>query len=567
MDNFIQKKIYDDIAQKRVKNIHTRFPPEPNGYLHIGHAKSIGLNFNIAKKINGEGVVKASCNLRFDDTNPMKEKTEYIDSIKEDIQWLGWDWEEREYYTSDYFHKLYEYAIILVKKGLAYIDHCTPDEIRTMRGSPTKVGVNSPYRERSVGENLEWLYKMKNGEMEESACLLRAKIDMAHDNIVMRDPPIYRIKKMRHHRTGDEWDIYPMYDFAHCLSDAIEEITHSLCTLEFEIHRPLYEWFVESIGIFTVIPQQIEFSRLQITYMVMSKRKMKALVDNGDVDSWDDPRMATISGLRRRGYTPDTIRTFCEEIGITKTKSVQSLGRLEETLRKELNQKSTRIMAVFDPVKLIIENYDEEKEEYCTAYNNQNDDNAGTREMSFSKHLFVERDDIMVSPIKGFHRITVGQEVRLQYAYYITCTNIDTDDDGTITTIYATYDPASLGGGTADNRKVKGSIHWVNARNSVDIEIDVLGVLFNHEFPDALGDAYMSYINPDSLVRKSNVKVEPYIKTLINTVDGTAGSSHKLYPFQCMRKGYCIFDAIKSEKEQKIVCNQSVSLKDSWNKK
>lgn len=559
MDNFIQKKIYDDIAEHRVETIHTRFPPEPNGYLHIGHAKSIGLNFGIAKKINAEGVVSAHCNLRFDDTNPMKEKTEYLDSIKKDIQWLGWDWGKRVYYTSDYFPQLYEYALILIKKRLAYIDHSTPDDLRRMRGTPTKAGIDSPYRERSIEENLAWFEKMKCGEVEEGACLLRAKIDMAHANIVMRDPPIYRIKKTGHHRTKNIWCIYPMYDFAHCLSDAIEGITHSLCTLEFEIHRPLYEWFIEHVGIFSVIPQQIEFARLHITYMVMSKRKMKALIDNGFVDSWDDPRMATISGLRRRGYTPDAIRLFCEEIGITKTKSVQSLGRLEETLRKELNQKSTRIMAVFDPVKLIIENYDENKKEYCTAHNNKNDENAGTREMSFSKHLYIERDDIMIEPVKGFHRITVGQEVRLQYAYYITCTRIETDAAGNITTVYATYDTESKGGGTPDNRKVKGSIHWVHASDSIDIEIDILDVLFNHEFPDSLNDEYDAYINPDSLIRKSNVKVEPYILTLIKSYE----QSHP-YPFQCMRKGYIIFDAIKSKKEQKIVCNQSVSLKDSW---
>lgn len=560
-EDFIRKRIREDLEQKMLSYICTRFPPEPNGYLHIGHAKSIMLNFGIAKEFQEN--CNTHCNLRFDDTNPEKEDIEYIQSIKDDLQWLGCNWENREYFASDYFSSLYEYAIILIKKGLAYVDHSSPEEMKKLRGTPTKTGMDSPYRNREIEENLLLFEQMKNGKIKEGVCLLRAKVDMKHSNLVMRDPAIYRIRNIEHHRKGREWCIYPMYDFAHCLSDSIEHVTHSLCTMEFENHRPLYEWFIQAVEIELPHPVQIEFSRLNITHTILSKRKMKMLVDKKYVDGWDDPRMPTISGLRRRGYTPESIRSFCEDIGITKTNSTIELARLEEALRQDLNIKSLRVMVVFDPVKLIINNYPEDKQEIFIAENNQANPDDGTHEMIFTKEIFIERDDIMENPPKGYFRIAIGQEVRLKYAYYITCTKIIKDDTGKILEVHANYDPKSRGGGSTDNRKVKGTIHWVSCRSKVNICVHMLDVLFSMPLPEQQEKNFIEYLNPNTLVINNKVIAEEYITEIISSYQQRTLA----YPIQCLRRGYIMYDAKKTDGSTPAVFNFTVSLKDSWNKK
>jgi glutaminyl-tRNA synthetase len=462
--NFIEDIINEDNKTgKHESRVHTRFPPEPNGYLHIGHAKSICLNFGLAKKYKG------LCNLRFDDTNPLKEEEEYIESIKEDIRWLGFDWEDREYYASDYFDQLYEYAEKLIQKGMAYVDELTAEEIREYRGTPTEPGKESPYRNRPIEENLQLFRKMKNGDFEEGKCVLRAKIDMTAGNLNMRDPVMYRILKASHHRTGDKWCIYPTYDFTHGQSDSIEKITHSLCTLEFEAHRPLYDWFIQHLEIF--VSRQIEFARLNLTYCTVSKRKLLRLVEEGIVDGWDDPRMPTLSGLRRRGYTPESIREFCSLIGIAKANSLVDMALLEHCLRQQLNQIAPRYMGVLKPLKVIIENYPEGQVEELEAVNNPEDPEAGKRKVPFSRELYIERDDFREDPPKKYFRLAPGREVRLRYAYLVTCTGVEKDPkSGEITAIHCRYDPETRGGNAPDGRRVKGTIHWVSRDQSIKAE-------------------------------------------------------------------------------------------------
>ncbi len=450
--NFIKQIIEKDLADGKHKTIITRFPPEPNGYLHIGHAKSICLNFGLAEEYQGR------CHLRFDDTNPEKESPEYVESIKEDVKWLGFDWGEHLYFASDYFEKFYNYALELIKKGKAYVCQLSPEEIREYRGTLTEPGKESPYRNRSVEENLELFEKMKNGEFEEGECVLRAKIDMSSPNLNMRDPVIYRIKKIRHHRTGDKWCIYPTYDFAHCLSDAIEGITHSLCTLEFEDHRPLYDWFLDELNT-PCHPQQIEFARLNLSYTVMSKRKLNLLVQEGYVSGWDDPRMPTISGMRRRGYTPEAIKDFCERIGIAKSDNLVDYSLLEHCVREDLNKRALRFMGVLEPLKVVIVNYPEEQEEELEAINNPEDPSAGKRKIPFSREIYIEKSDFREDPPRKFFRLAPGKEVRLRYAYYITCEEVVKDEQGNIVELRCTYDPESRGGYTPDGRKVKGTLH------------------------------------------------------------------------------------------------------------
>lgn len=543
--NFIEEIIVNDLKSGKVKEVITRFPPEPNGYLHIGHAKSICLNFGLALKFGGR------CNLRFDDTNPEKEDTEYVESIKRDVKWLGFDWGEKECYASDYFDFMYEMAIKLIKKGKAYVCHLSPEEMRQYRGTLTEPGKNSPYRDRSIEENLELFEKMKNGEFEEGEAVLRAKIDMASPNINMRDPVMYRIIKKPHHRTGDKWCIYPSYDWAHGLEDSIEGVTHSICTLEFEDHRPLYDWFLDELEVFH--PQQIEFARLNLTYTVMSKRKLLKLVEDGYVRGWDDPRMPTISGLRRRGYTPESIRKFAEMIGVAKSNSVVDYGMLEYCIREDLNKRAQRVMVVFNPVKLIITNYPDDKVEMMDAVNNPEDESMGKRKIPFSKVLYVERDDFMEEPDPKFFRLAPGKEVRLQHGYYVTCTGFKKNENGEIEEIYCTYDPESRGGWTNDGRKVKGTIHWVSAKESIDIEVRLYDHLFTKENPDDVeeGKSFTDYINPNSLV-VINAKAEPFL----------AECSKEHYQF--LRKGY--FRKDEDSTPQKLVYNKTVGLKDSWNK-
>lgn len=545
--DFIRAKIIEDLKNNRYDKVVTRFPPEPNGYLHIGHAKAIVLDFEIAKEFNGH------CNLRFDDTNPIKEDIEYIESIKKDIKWLGFDWEDREYYASDYFDKLYQYAIKLIKDGKAYVDHLSAEEIREYRGTLTQPGKESPYRDRTVEENLELFEKMKNGEFEEGECVLRAKIDMKSPNINLRDPVMYRIIKKEHHRTGNKWVIYPTYDFAHGQSDSIEGVTYSLCTLEFEDHRPLYDWFCENLEIHH--PQQIEFARLNLNYTVMSKRKLLKLVEEGYVKGWDDPRMPTLSGLRRRGYTPEAIKEFMHRIGVSKVKSVVDISLLEHILREDLNKRANRAMAVLNPVKLIIENYPEDKVEYFEADNNPEDPSAGKRKIPFTKELFIEKDDFMVNPPKKYFRLSPGKEVRLKHAYYIKCTDYKLDEHGEIIEIYATYDPETKGGWSEDGRKVKGTLHWVSAKYAIDAEIRLYDRLFVKENPDEVeeGKSFVDYINKDSLKVLKNCKLEPMLK------DVEVGK-----PFQFLRIGYFCKDP--DSNEELPVFNKTVSLKDKWKK-
>jgi len=538
--NFIHDIIDKHLEEGVYDRVHTRFPPEPNGYLHIGHAKSICLNFGTAAKYNG------LCNLRFDDTNPAKEDVEYIESIKEDVKWLGFDWEDRLYFASDYFDKMYEYAVLLIKKGKAYVDDLSPEEIREYRGTLTEPGKNSPYRDRSVEENLELFERMKAGEFEEGSKVLRAKIDMASPNMNMRDPVIYRIAYIPHHRTGDKWCIYPMYDYAHPISDALENITHSLCTLEFEDHRPLYEWVLKEIGLFPNPPVQIEFARLELTNTVMSKRKLRVLVEEGKVDGWDDPRMPTISGLRRRGYTPSSIRDFAERVGIAKTNSVVDVALLEHCIREELNQTAPRVMGVIDPLKLVITNYPEDKVEYLEVNNNPQDPTAGTREVPFSRVLYIEKEDFMENPPKKFFRLSPGKEVRLRNAYIIRCDDVVKDPEtGEVIEVHCTYDPDTKSGSGSANRKVKGTLHWVSARHAVPATIRLYDYLFVEN-----EEGEMEY-NPDS-IKVMQGYVEPSLK-------GVETGKR----FQFIRKGY-FFTDIKDSTPDNLVFNEIVSLKSSY---
>ena len=545
--NFIHEIINEDLKKgKNEGRVHTRFPPEPNGYLHIGHAKSICLNFGIAKKYNG------LCNLRFDDTNPEKEDVEYVDSIMEDVKWLGFDWDDRLYYASDYFDRLYDYALQLIKAGKAYVCDLSPEEIREYRGTLTEPGKESPSRDRSVEENLDLFERMRAGKFKDGSCILRAKIDMASPNMVMRDPTIYRIKKVSHHRTGDKWCIYPMYDFTHCLSDSIENITHSVCTLEFENNRPLYDWVLDSLEVYH--PRQIEFARLNLSYTVMSKRKLLQLVEEKFVSGWDDPRMPTLAGLRCRGFTPEAIRSFCERIGVAKADSMVDIAFLEHCLREDLNRRALRVMAVLRPLKVIITNYPEDQVEEFDAVNNPEDESAGTRKILFSREIYIEQDDFREDPPRKFFRLAPGREVRLKHAYYITCQDVIKDENtGEILELHCTYDPASRGGGTEDGRKVKGTLHWVSVSHAVSAEVRLYDHLFTVTNPNEEKDGtdFKSFINHDSLQVLTSCKVEPGLK------DAPSGSG-----FQFLRQGYFCKDADSAS--GKMVFNRTVSLRDTW---
>ena len=544
--NFIQKIINDDNESgKWGSRVHTRFPPEPNGYLHIGHAKSICLNFGLAKKNGG------LCNLRFDDTNPLKEEDEYVQAIKKDVQWLGFDWEDRLYFASDYFQQLHDHAVTLIQKGVAYVCDLHAEEIRKTRGTLTVPGQESPYRERSIDESLDLFARMKAGEFPDGTRTLRAKIDMSHSNLNMRDPVIYRILHASHHNTGDDWCIYPMYDWAHGLEDSIEKITHSICTLEFEDHRPLYDWYLDQLGVYH--PQQIEFARLNLNFTVVSKRKLKRLVDEGIVDGWDDPRMPTISGLRRRGYTPRSIRNFAESVGVTKRDTVVDIARLENSLRKDLNKRAPRVLAVLDPLKVVITNYPEGQVEELDAVNNPEDPQAGTRKVPFSREIYIERADFMEDPPKKFFRLGPGREVRLRYAYLITCNKVVKDDDGNITVLYCSYDPETKGGSAPDGRKVKGTLHWVSAEHAVDAEVRLYDRLFINQNPEEVGD-FMENLNPHSLTCLSHAKLEP---SMLNA------RADITYQFE--RQGYFKKD-VQTTIPEKMVYNRAVSLRDSWAK-
>ncbi len=544
--NFIREIIDEDIKNgKNGGRVHTRFPPEPNGYIHIGHAKSICLNYGLAKDYGGK------FNLRFDDTNPAKEETEYVDSIIEDIKWLGADWEDRLLHASDYFDQLYEWALKLIEDGKAYVDDLSAEEIREYRGTLTEPGKESPSRKRTIEENLDLFRRMRAGEFPDGAKVLRAKIDMASGNINLRDPVMYRIKHASHHRTGDKWCIYPSYDWAHGQSDSIEGITHSICTLEFEDHRPLYDWFLENLGVHH--PQQIEFARLNLTYTIMSKRKLLRLVQEKHVNGWDDPRMPTVSGLRRRGYTPESIQDFCERIGVAKRESMVDIALLEHTLREDLNKRALRVMAVLNPLKVVIENYPEGKVEEMEAINNPEDESAGTRMVPFSREIYIEQDDFREDPPKKFFRLAPGAEVRLKHAYYITCTDVIKDSNGNITELHCTYDPESRGGGTPDGRRVKGTLHWVSAEHAIDAEVRIFDRLFLKEDPSEGGD-FVANLNPDSLQIIKGCKLEP----------GLAEAVPGMY-FQFLRQGYFVADE-KHSKPGNPVFNRAVGLRDSWAK-
>ncbi len=544
--NFIEEIIEKDIENNKYgKRVHTRFPPEPNGYLHIGHAKSICLNFGIAQKYNGK------CNLRFDDTNPLKEDKEYVKSIIEDVKWLGFDYEDRLFYASSYFEKMYEYAIELIKKGKAYVCDLSVDEIRQYRGTLTKPGKNSPYRERSVDENLELFERMKNGEFADGSKTLRAKIDMAHPNLNMRDPVMYRILHAKHHKTKDKWSIYPTYDWAHCLEDSIEGITHSLCTLEFADHRILYEWFLEQLGIYK--PQQIEFARLNLTYTVLSKRKLTKLVDEGYVDGWDDPRMPTLAGLRRRGYTPESIRDFIDRTGVTKSDSVVDYALLEHCIREDLNKSAKRVMAVLEPVKVVITNYPEDLVEELEAENNPERPEDGTRKIPFCREIYIEKEDFREEAPKKFFRLSLGKEVRLKHAYYITCRDVVKNEDGEIVELRCTYDPKSKGGWSDDGRKVKGTLHWVSARHCIEAEVRLYDHLFKDEEPGKMSDDFTNSLNPDSLIVLRHCKVEPSLKN--------AKPTDK---FQFLRKGYFCLD--RDSDRDRLIFNRTATLRDSYSK-
>lgn len=548
--NFIEQIVEADLkAGKNGGRLNTRFPPEPNGYLHIGHAKAICMDFGIAEKFGG------TCNLRFDDTNPVKEDVEYVDSIMEDIHWLGFDWGDRLYYASDYFPKLWDLAIRLIKEGKAYVDEQSSEEIARQKGTPTQSGIESPYRNRSVEENLDLFERMNKGEFEEGRFVLRAKIDMASPNMHFRDPIMYRIIKHPHHRTGTKWNVYPMYDFAHGQSDYFEGVTHSICTLEFEVHRPLYEYFVKELADESYCPRQIEFNRLNLTYTVMSKRKLLQLVKEGLVAGWDDPRMPTICGLRRRGYTPESIKNFIQKIGYTKYDGIISVSLLEHSIREDLNKTATRVSAVLNPVKLIITNYPENKVEYLETENNPEDPEAGTHQIPFTRELYIERDDFMENPPKKFFRLAPDQEVRLKSAYIIKCTGIKKDSDGNVEEIYCEYDPDTRSGMPGSMRKVKGTLHWVSAEYSSTAEVRLYDRLFNVENPAEEKDMdFRELLNPDSLKIVDNCRIEPYLAE--NAKPGNR------YQFQ--RTGYFCVDPDSTDGH--LVFNRTVSLKDSWEK-
>jgi glutaminyl-tRNA synthetase len=546
--NFIREIILDDLkTNKYGGRVHTRFPPEPNGYLHIGHAKSITLNFGLAQEFGGK------CNLRFDDTNPSKEETEYVDSIIEDARWLGGDWGDRLFYASDYFGQLYEWAVQLIKAGKAYVDDLPPDDVRKQRGTLTEPGQESPYRGRSVEENLDLFARMKAGEFPDGTRTLRAKIDMASPNLNLRDPIMYRILHAEHHRTGNQWCIYPMYDFAHGQSDSIEGITHSICTLEFEDHRPLYDWYVEQLGIYH--PQQIEFDRLNITYTLLSKRKLLALVQNKLVRGWDDPRMPTISGLRRRGYTPEAIRNFCKRVGVSKTNGTTELGLLEYFLREDLNKRAPRVMAVLRPLRLVIDNYPEGQVEQMEAVNNPEDESMGNRTVPFSRVLYIEQDDFREDPPKQYFRLAPGREVRLRYGYFVTCQSVVKDAAGQVVEIHCTYDPATRGGNAPDGRKVKSTIHWVSAGHAVDAEVRLYDTLFTREDPNQTeeGQDFTANLNPQSLEVLSGAKLEPSLR------GAKPGAG-----YQFERLGY--FSVDPDTTPQKLAFNRTVALRDTWAK-
>jgi glutaminyl-tRNA synthetase len=546
--NFIRDIILDDLRTGKYQGrVHTRFPPEPNGYLHIGHAKSICLNFGLAAEFGGK------TNLRFDDTNPCKEEVEYVESIIRDVRWLGFDWDDRLFYASDYFQQLYDWAVELIRKGKAYVCDLTPDEIREYRGTPTEPGKPSPWRDRSVEENLDLFARMKAGEFPDGTRTLRARIDMASPNFNLRDPIMYRILHASHHRTGDDWCIYPMYDYAHGQSDSIEGITHSICTLEFEDHRPLYDWYVEAIGIYH--PQQIEFDRLNITYTLLSKRKLLQLVQEGHVRGWDDPRMPTLSGIRRRGYTPEALRTFAWSLGVSKTNGVVELARLEQAVREDLNKRAQRVMAVLRPLKVVIDNYPEGQSEELEAVNNPEDPLAGTRKVPFSKVLYIEQDDFREDPPKDYFRLSPGREVRLRYAYFARCTSVVKNDAGEVTEIHCTYDPATRGGNAPDGRKVKSTIHWVSAEHAADAEVRLYDTLFSKADPGevAPGQDFTANLNLKSLEVIAAAKVEP---GLANPPEG----GH----YQFERLGYFCVDPDSTP--GKPVFNRTVALKDAWAK-
>lgn len=546
--NFIREIIDEDLKTNKYEGrVHTRFPPEPNGYLHIGHAKSICLNFGIARDYNG------LCNLRFDDTNPAKEDVEYVDSIKEDIKWLGFDWQEREYYASDYFDQLYEYAVQLIKQGDAYVDSSSSEEIKDMRGTVTESGQESPYRNRPVEENLDLFERMKNGEFKDGEHVLRAKGDLSSPNMNMRDSIMYRIRHAHHHRTGDKWCIYPMYDWAHGQSDSIERITHSICTLEFENHRPLYDWYIDKLGIYH--PQQIEFARLNLNYTIMSKRKLLQLVEEKHVTGWDDPRMPTLTAYRRRGYTPESIRHFAERVGVAKRDNIIDIALLEHSVREDLNKRAQRAMAVLKPLKVTITNYPDNQVEEMSAVNNPEDESMGTRTVYFSKEIFIEQDDFMESPIKKFFRLSPGNEVRLRYAYIIKCDEVIKDKDGNVIELKCSYDPETKSGTGTSQKKVKGTIHWVSAKYAIDAEVRLYDRLFTDEDPGGHKDKdFKEFINPNSLEVLTGCKLEPYLK---NSKPGDR--------FQFERLGYFCEDS-KDSKIDNLVFNRTVTLKDTWAK-
>ncbi|MCM1292774.1 MAG: glutamine--tRNA ligase/YqeY domain fusion protein [Bacteroides sp.] len=548
--NFVEQIVFDDLqAGKNGGRLNTRFPPEPNGYLHIGHAKAICMDFGVAEKFGG------TCNLRFDDTNPVKEDVEYVDSIREDIKWLGFDWADREYYASDYFPQLYDLAIRLIKEGKAYVDDQTSEQIAAQKGTPTTPGQESPYRNRSVEENLDLFQRMNAGEFDEGSRVLRAKIDMASDNMHFRDPIMYRIIKTPHHRTGTKWNVYPMYDFAHGQSDYFEGVTHSICTLEFVPHRPLYDYFVDELADETYRPRQIEFNRLNLTYTVMSKRKLLQLVKEGLVAGWDDPRMPTISGMRRRGFTPRSIRNFIDKIGYTKYEALNSVSLLEHAVREDLNALSTRCMAVINPVKVVITNYPDGKVEMVEMENNPEDPQAGTHSMPFAREIYIERDDFMENPPKKFFRLAPEGEVRLKGAYIVKCTGVKKDADGNIEEIYCTYDPETRSGMPGSMRKVKGTLHWVSAKHAVDATARLYDRLFNVENPAAETDRdFREMLNPDSLKVVEGIKVEPFL----------AENARPLEHFQFQRIGY--FTPDKDSTPEHLIFNRTIALKDSWEK-
>ena len=547
--NFIREIIVDDLKTgKYAGRVHTRFPPEPNGYLHVGHAKSIGINFGFAAEFNGK------CNLRFDDTNPSKEETEYVDSIVEDVRWLGGDWEGRLFYASDYFEQIYQWAVQLIRAGKAYVCDLSAEEVRRQRGTLTEPGRESPYRNRTIAENLEWFERMRAGEFPDGARTLRAKIDMASPNLNLRDPIMYRILHAEHHRTKDKWCIYPMYDFAHGQSDSIEGITHSICTLEFEDHRPLYDWYLRELGIYR--PQQIEFDRLNLTYTVLSKRKLLTLVEKGYVRGWDDPRMPTISGMRRRGYTPESIRNFCRRVGVSKTNGTTELSLLEYFVREDLNRRAPRVMAVLRPLRVVIDNYPEGQVEHMDAVNNPEDPAAGTRSVPFSRTLYIEQDDFREDPPKQFFRLAPGREVRLRYGYFITCTGVVKDPaTGAVAELHCRYDPATRGGDAPDGRKVKSTIHWVSATHAIDAEVRLYDTLFICEDPNPVepGRDFTDNLNPRSLEILKGAKIEP-------SLQGAPPGSR----YQFERLGYFAVDP--GSAPEKLVLNRTVALRDTWAK-